>query len=97
MNYRSEALRRSAEGQPCVRCGVEDGTTVLAHSNESNHGKGMSIKAHDLLSLFLCSSCHAWFDQGKASREEKRQMFRECYPKQMVRVSELLAAGKLKL
>jgi hypothetical protein len=97
MNYRSEALRRSAREQACVRCGAEDGTVVLAHSNESSHGKGMSIKAHDLLALYLCSECHRWFDQGKASREEKRAMFRECYPITMTRVAELLASGELKL
>jgi hypothetical protein len=57
----------------------------------------MSIKAHDLLGNYLCGSCHQWYDQGKASREEKRAMFRECYPITMTRVAELLASGELKL
>jgi len=97
VNYRSKALTQSANGMPCSGCGVEDSTTVWAHSNESAHGKGMSIKAHDLLGNYLCSSCHEWYDRGKAEREEKRLFFRMCYPKTMVKVAELLASGKLKL
>ena len=97
MNYRSKALTQSANGQTCSGCGADDGTIVWAHSNESCHGKGMSIKSHDLLGNFLCSECHRWYDQGKASREEKRLWFRMCYPKTMTRVAELLASGELKL
>ncbi len=95
-NHRSERLRQSANGEPCVCCGSV-GTTVWAHSNESAHGKGMSIKAHDLLGLYLCGDCHANYDRGPSSREGKRIFFREQYPKTMVRVAEKLAAGELKL
>lgn len=97
MNHRSERLRQSADGEPCVACGRCDGTTVWAHSNEQIHGKGGSIKAHDLLGNYLCGQCHHKFDHGRTDREECRSLFREWYPKTMTRVAEKIAAGKLKL
>lgn len=96
MNHRSQALRDSANGEACVVCETK-GTTVWAHSNEQAHGKGMSIKAHDLLGLYLCEPHHAWYDKSGAPRAEKQAFFREWYPKTMVRVAEKLAAGTLKL
>lgn len=97
VNYRSKALTNSARGEACVYCGWAGDGVVWAHSNEGEHGKGMSIKAHDLLGLYLCGPCHAQYDRSGMSREEKRAMFRECYPRTMVRVAEKLAAGELKL
>ena len=97
MNHRSERLRQSANGEPCVKCG-KIGSTVWCHSNESAHGKGMSLKAHDLLGLYLCGSCHHDYDRGPdMTREERRELFRELYPKTMVRVAEKLATGELRL
>lgn len=97
MNHRSKALTQSARGEPCVGCGSEDGTVVWAHSNEMEHGKGKSIKAHDLLGNYLCFRCHTWYDTGPASRQEKREFFRQCYPRTMTRVAEKIAAGAIKL
>jgi len=58
----------------------------------------MSLKAHDLLGLYLCGKCHAEYDRGLTwNREQRREFFREYYPKTMVRVAEKLAAGELKL
>lgn len=94
MNHRSTKLRQSAKGEPCVACGKHDGSTVWAHSNESAHGKGMSIKAHDLMGNYLCFDCHRWYDVGPATRQEKKAFFRECYPKTMVRIAERLAEGE---
>lgn len=43
-----------------------------AHSNQSRHGKGMSIKADDFYHAAACHSCHAELDQGrKLTRAEK--------------------------
>ncbi len=96
-NHRSERLRASANGEACVCCGSV-GTTVWAHSNLQEHGKGMSIKAHDLLGLYLCGKCHREYDSGRMwNRLDKRAFFREYYPKTMVRVAEKLASGELKL
>jgi Protein of unknown function (DUF1364). len=97
MNHRSKALTQSARDESCVGCGADDGTIVWAHSNEMEHGKGKSIKAHDLLGNFLCFRCHAWYDSGPATRDQKRAFFRRCYPQTMVRVAEKLESGELKL
>lgn len=76
-------LRRAAEGESCIVCGAEDGTVVLAHRNE---GKGMALKVPDFWGLDLCGCCHAEYDQGKTlSREERRAMFNDHYPKQVER------------
>jgi hypothetical protein len=96
--HRSESLRQSAKGEPCIACGRQDGTTVWAHSNELIHGKGKSSKAHDLLGLYLCSVCHHLLDASPSwTREQKQAFFREHYPAAMVRVAEKLAAGEIKL
>jgi hypothetical protein len=96
--HRSESLRQSAKGEPCIACGREDGTTVWAHSNELAHGKAKSRKSHDLLGLYLCSVCHHLFDGSPSwTREQKQAFFKEHYDATMVRVSEKLAAGELKL
>ena len=98
MNHRSKALTQSARDESCVHCGAHDGSVVWAHSNEQQHGKGHSCKAHDLLGNYLCFKCHLQYDSGsKLSREEKRAFFRDCYPRTMVRVAEKLASGELKL
>ena len=97
MNHRSKALRESARDETCVACGRKDGSVVWSHSNEQIHGKGMSIKAHDLLGNYLCGECHAWYDTSRATRSEKQQFFRNHYHRTMVRVAEKLANGTLKL
>lgn len=97
MNHRSQSLRDSANGEACVYCGAQDSTIVWCHSNEGAHGKGMSIKSHDLLGNYWCARCHHLYDRSPLPREQKRAMFRECYPKTMVRVAEKLARGEIKL
>lgn len=37
-------------------------TTVLAHSNQLKHGKGMGIKADDNWGAFACAACHDVLD-----------------------------------
>ena len=95
MNYRNKALRDSAADEPCVVCGMT-GVTVWAHSNQSSHGKGTGIKAHDLLGLYLCSNCHRSYDMTM-TREEARDFFRIYYPMTMVRLAEKLVRGDFKL
>ena len=74
---RSEAYRRAVASLPCVICGMP-GYSQAAHGSE---GKGMGIKACDLLTLFpaCCDrpgvrGCHSQLDQGalftKAVRRE---------------------------
>lgn len=77
MNFRSKKLTDSARNQDCTICiyGVcnkNPEATVWCHSNQTIHGKGMGIKAHDCFGAFGCSSCHAEIDQGRnLTRDEK--------------------------
>ena len=51
-----------------------------AHSNQSKHGKGGSIKAHDCFFVPACRACHVEFDQGRTmDREEKAALFDRAY------------------
>ena len=67
-------LRKLADGQSCISCGADDGTVVWAHANSQMFGKGMGLKAHDCMGMFLCSICHHQLDQGFLwTKEEKRE------------------------
>ncbi len=89
--FRSDALTKLARDKPCMNCEsrvCSPDTTVWAHSNLGEHGKGKSLKAHDCFGAFLGARCHTWLDQpyGKTkdptdiyttSREDKALMFRK--------------------
>jgi len=67
----------ACRGEPCflnVTCpwtDWEDPTVVPCHSNQSIHGKGLSIKAHHMFTVPGCARCHQWLDQSDASRALK--------------------------
>jgi len=97
MTYRNRRLLDLAEGQRCVMCGADDGTVVAAHSNLSEHGKGMGVKAHDSMHAWLCHRCHAEYDQGrKMNKAEKREFiltaiaktYQEMWIKEMIGVNK---------
>jgi hypothetical protein len=75
MTYRNPKLLSMARDQACVACGLRDGTVVAAHSNLGEHGKGMSLKAHDGMTAWLCSGCHFSLDQGSAMTRQERRLF----------------------
>lgn len=74
-NFRNRALLDLAYQLECQLQlpGCEGGIAgEPAHSNQSRHGKGGSIKAHDCFFVPACRSCHVAIDQGKhMTREEK--------------------------
>lgn len=73
--HRDKKLTALARDQACVNCGAQDGTVVWAHSNLGEHGKGMGLKAHDCMGMFLCSICHHQLDQGFMwTKQEKREL-----------------------
>lgn len=58
-------LRKLAAGQSCVRCGVDNGTIVLAHyfgPRRHHYGGGMGHKGHDAVGAHLCMDCHRYMD-----------------------------------
>lgn len=61
--FECKALRDLARGAPCMfdfsGCDQTGSTSVWVHSDESQHGKGMGIKAHDYYGAIGCANCHA--------------------------------------
>ena len=73
--YRNKKITDSAEGEPCVSCGRNDGTTVFAHYSgmgAARLGKGKAIKCHDYVGAYLCGKCHDYYDQHKGGRNEEQ-------------------------
>ena len=64
---RFPGICRSYEGDP---------TVVAAHENQ---GKGMGLKVADDRTVPACFDCHAEYDQGKMSREQKRDAWLEAF------------------
>lgn len=61
---------------PCC----EGGKGEPAHSNQSRHGKGGAMKAHDCFFASACRSCHRELDQGRTmSREEKFDVWQRAH------------------
>ena len=59
---------------PCVVCGRSP--VDAAHSNESNHGKGIGLKACDSKTIPLCRNHHVEYDQfQKMNRSESVEWF----------------------
>lgn len=93
-------LREAARDQACVRCGLNDGSTVLAHYfgvRRHAYGGGMSIKGHDVVGAHLCQRCHVEMDtdsRNKAQKWEHSEEFLHCCALTIIR---LLEQGVLKL
>lgn len=84
MNYRNRRLLDLAHRLPCQCCGRGQASEP-AHSNQSKHGKGMSIKSHDVFFAALCHDCHASLDQGsKLTREERQEMWQRAFEKTLL-------------
>lgn len=87
MNYRNRDLLDLAYQIPCtinLPC-CEGGVGEPAHSNQSRHGKGGSIKAHDCFFASGCRSCHREIDQGiTMSREEKFDAWQRAHERTML-------------
>jgi len=63
--YRNKKLLAAADGEPCVRCGSNEGVSSCHYTGFRQHayGKGKSIKCSDLMSAYLCGECHRYFDE----------------------------------
>lgn len=96
MNYRNRDLLDLAYQLECtlrLPC-CEGGIGEPAHSNQSRHGKGGSIKAHDLFFASACRSCHREIDQGKTmSREEKFEVWQRGHEATMLHLWQLGLIG----
>ena len=89
MSFRSPKLLKAARDQACVLCGSV-GSTVAAHCNLTEHGKGVGIKCPDSLTAWLCSGCHALIDGrwGYLSKDEKREQWYRAFARTVVQLFE---------
>lgn len=92
--YEDPQLLALAHGRECLLripsvCNSDPSTVVAAHSNSGKHGKGRGIKAEDCFTVWACSSCHSWLDQGKGTREERETAFRWGWERQVKQWQEI--------
>lgn len=82
MNYRDRDLLDLAYQLDCtlrLPC-CEGGPGEPCHSNQSRHGKGGALKAHDCFFASGCRACHRELDQGKTmTREEKFEAWQRAH------------------
>lgn len=82
--WRSTAYRRWVATLPCIACGKE-GYSQVAHSNQSKHGKGKSIKASDEFTFPLCCprvfsmGCHTAHDLALDISKDERDALEDQY------------------
>lgn len=92
MNYRDRALLDLAYQLNCtlqIDEVCEGGPGEPCHSNQSRHGKGGSIKAHDCFFASGCRSCHRELDQGKRfTRDEKADIWQRAHDRTMLQLWE---------
>lgn len=93
MNYRNRALLDLAYELECTLriAGVcEGGKGEPCHSNQSRHGKGASIKAHDVFFASGCRSCHRELDQGRMfTKGEKVEIWQRAHDETMLQIFDL--------
>ena len=68
-------LRVMCRSMVCQLCNSPGPGVTWAHSNQSEHGKGMGVKASDIFVAALCHACHVELDQGKAWNQKQRVAF----------------------
>jgi hypothetical protein len=52
-------------------CNHNPETTVWAHGNGSAAGKGIGMKANDLLGAYACSACHDVYDRRQPTQMQR--------------------------
>jgi hypothetical protein len=86
-----QKLRDSARDQACVRCGRNDGTTVLCHYTGVRrhvYGGGFGVKGNDVVAAHLCSECHRDMDTLSRLKEQRwshSEEFLHCCAKTWIR------------
>ena len=63
-------ITQSARNEECtIRlpevCNYDSSTTVWAHSNRSEDGKGMGLKSNDERGDYACYNCHCVYDRQR--------------------------------
>lgn len=75
----SQEIRDSARLKECTMrssyCNHNPETTILAHADGPQSGKGYGIKADDIFSAYLCSGCHEAYDNHWFDRKTRGLLF----------------------
>jgi hypothetical protein len=93
--HRNPHLLAMARNQPCMLlvpgcCNHRIDTTVAAHSNWQEHGgKSGARKADDQYTVWGCSACHSWLDQGRAPKAQKQAAFMAAHLRQVLAWREI--------
>lgn len=72
---------------PNVCCG-DPATTVAAHANWLEYGKGMGIKAHDIYTAWACFNCHVAMDELMIDRDQAKEYWRRGFERTMLAIVE---------
>lgn len=87
-HYRNRDLLDLAYAVPCMirlSCCAGGDAGMPCHSNNSEHGKGGSIKAHDCFYASGCDPCHRELDQGRSmTHDEKANAWRRAHDATML-------------
>lgn len=87
MNLRLPKLLKLAKEAPICMCcqSANDGTVVGAHPNGHEFGKGVGLKAHDLVA-YMCMDCHDWYDGRRPGWNaiQKRQAWHMAFYRTML-------------
>ncbi len=103
------SITASARDEDCqIRipgvCNFDRATTVWAHANGSAAGKGMWMKAPDLLGAYSCFACHQTVDGQRqlplgTTRDDVRLMFWQGHARSILKLIEkgivVLQRGKV--
>jgi len=86
--YRNKKLRASAKGHHCTLrfpqvCENNSETVVWVHSDESKHGKGMGLKAHDIFGCYGCFPCHEFYTKNYNTDYAER-FFRRAWEESLI-------------
>lgn len=65
--FRCKQILRMAKGMPCTHCGINNNTTVAAHQNGLQSGRGAGLKGNDFLVAYLCDKCHFDYDNSRGA------------------------------
>ena len=100
MSYRNRKLLDLAYTQGCLLgldCCEGGDAGEPAHSNQSIHGKGGAMKAHDCFHVPGCRCCHRELDQGKTmDREMKFAVWNRAFGLYLPRLFEQGLIGVIK-
>jgi len=80
MNHRNRRLLDLAHRvNECMACGRYTEGCEPAHENGIEAGKGFGIKGADHRHAALCHDCHRHYDQGRASKSDKAEMWNRAF------------------